>query len=131
MRKTETATGRKGQKGRSFKYDVAFRRKVALHYLQGNESLNQVASRYGIVHQYVFKWSKEFSSELVVDTTTEIMTEQEQQELEALKKLNKQLKEKLEYEQMRTFALETMIDLAKEKLGVDVRKNFGAKQPEE
>ena len=44
---------------------------------------------------------------------------------------NQLLKEKLEYEQMRTFALETMIDLSKEKLGVDVRKNFGAKQPEE
>lgn len=59
------------------------------------------------------------------------MTEKEQRELEVLKNQNQQLKEKLEYEQMRTFALETMIDLAKEKLGVDVRKNFGAKQPEE
>ena len=131
MRQTESAIGRKGQKGRSFKYDVAFRRKVALHYLQGNESLNQVAAHYGILYQYVHKWSKEFSCELVKDTTAEIMTEKEQRELEVLKNQNQQLKEKLEYEQMRTFALETMIDLAKEKLGVDVRKNFGAKQPEE
>ncbi len=131
MRKNEAAVGRKGQKGRGYKYDSAFRRMVALHYLQGEESLNQVAAHYGIINQYVHKWSKEFSCELVEDTTTEVMTEQEQKELEALKKQNKQLKDKLEYEQMRTFALETMIDLAKEKLGVDVRKNFGAKQPEE
>jgi hypothetical protein len=32
---------------------------------------------------------------------------------------------------MRNFALETMVDLAKEELGIDLRKNFGAKQPEE
>ena len=131
MRKPGAAIGRKGQKGRSPKYDLAFRRKVAQHYLQGNESLNRVAAYYGIVNQYVSKWSKEFSSELAEVTTIEVMTEQEQKELDALKKQNQLLKEKLEYEQMRTFALETMIDLAKERLGVDVRKNFGAKQPEE
>jgi hypothetical protein len=32
---------------------------------------------------------------------------------------------------MRNFALETMVDLAKEELGIDLRKNSGAKQPEE
>lgn len=131
MRKTGTAVGRKGQKGRGFKYDLAFRRKIAQDYNDGNESLKQVAARYDINFRYVQRWSKEFSSELREDESTIVMTEQEQNELEALKKQNKQLKEKLDYEQMRTFALETMIDLAKEKLGVDVRKNFGAKQPEE
>lgn len=130
MRKPGAALGRKGQKGRNFKYDLAFRRMVARDYLEGDQSLRQVAERYGVLNQYVHQWSKEFSSELV-DTTEQVMTEQEQKELDALKKQNQLLKEKLEYEQMRTFALETMIDLAKEQLGVDVRKNFGAKQPEE
>ena len=57
------------------------------------------------------------------------MTEEEQKELEAIKKQMKALQKQLDYEKMRNFALETMIDLAKNKLGVDVRKNFGAKQP--
>lgn len=131
MKKTGTAVGRKGQKGRSFKFDLAFRRKVSQDYNSGTESLKQVAARYDINFRNVQRWSKEFSYELSEEETTIVMTEQEQKELEALKKQNKQLKEKLDYEQMRTFALETMIDLAKEKLGVDVRKNFGAKQPEE
>ena len=39
------------------------------------------------------------------------------------------LKKKLEYEQLKTFALETMIDLAKSELGIDLRKNSGAKPP--
>jgi transposase-like protein len=131
MRKQESATGRKGQKGRDSGYSVAFKRKVAQDYLSGDQSQRQLAARYGISHQNVYQWSKDFSSELREEETTIVMTEQEQKELDALKKQNKHLKEKLDYEQMRTFALETMIDLAKEKLGVDVRKNFGAKQPEE
>lgn len=131
MKETGTAVGRKGQKGRSFKFDLAFRRKVSQDYNSGTESLKQVAARYDINFRNVQRWSKEFSYELSEEETTIVMTEQEQKELAALKKQNKLLQEKLDYEQMRTFALETMIDLAKEKLGVDVRKNFGAKQPEE
>lgn len=131
MRKTSTAQGRKGQKGRRPGYDLAFRRMVAQRYQNTDESQWQVALHFGVSRLQVLKWNKEFCSELSEDRTTEVMTEQEQKELESLKKQNKQLKEKLDYEQMRTFALETMIDLAKEKLGVDVRKNFGAKQPEE
>ena len=59
------------------------------------------------------------------------MTEQEKKELDALKKQNDALKKKLEYEQMKNFALETLVDLAKEELGIDLRKNSGAKQPGE
>ena len=131
MRKTSSTRGRKGQNGRVCRYGLAFRRKVAFDYHQGNESQRQLAARYGINHYNVYQWCKEFSCELSVEQTTVDMSEQEQNELEELRKQNKQLKEKLDYEQMRTFALETMIELAKEKLGVDVRKNFGAKQPEE
>jgi len=57
------------------------------------------------------------------------MTEQEQKSMEALHKQVVALKKKLEYEQMRNLALETMADLAKTELGIDIRKNFGAKQP--
>jgi transposase-like protein len=131
MRKQRAATGRKGQKGSTSIYDAAFRRMVAQRYQNTDESQQQVALHFGISRLQVLRWNKEFCSELSEARTTEVMTEQEQKELEALKKQNKLLKEKLDYEQMRTFALETMIDLAKEKLGVDVRKNFGAKQPEE
>lgn len=59
------------------------------------------------------------------------MNEQEQKDMEALQKQLEALKKKLEYEQTKNFALETMIDLAKTELGIDLRKNSGAKQPKE
>jgi hypothetical protein len=59
------------------------------------------------------------------------MTEQEQEEMTNLQKQLKSLQDKLQYEQMKNFALETMVDLAKSELGIDLRKNSGAKQPKE
>jgi transposase-like protein len=122
--------GRKTTKGAPFKYEVSFMRHVVADYLQGGESIRQVAGRYNVNRQSIIDWKKRFYSDIADTNNIEIMTESEQKELEALKKQMKALQKQLDYEKLRNFALETMMDLAKEKLGVDVRKNFGAKQPE-
>jgi len=131
MKKTKLIVGRKGQKGRSLKYDIAFKRHAARQYLDTDQSLAQVAEQYGVTKQHISQWAKQFSSELAVEQITVPMTEQEEKDYKLLKKQNEALKEKLEYEQMRNFALETMVDLAKSELGIDLRKNSGAKQPKE
>ena len=131
MDRFNKSRGRKGLKGRKSGYDIAFRRRVAQQYLNGDQSTTQVAQIFNVPHQTVSRWAKQFSSELADETIIPTMTEQEQKEFEALKKQNIALKKKLEYEQMKVFALETMVDLAKEELGIDLRKNSGAKQPEE
>jgi transposase-like protein len=131
MEKAKSSTGRKGQKGRTSKYDITYRRHIAKQYAEGDQSLSQVALRNGLTRDQVKDWVKAFSSELAEEPIVIPMTEQEQKDFEALKKQNEALKKKLEYEQMKSFALETMIDLAKTELNIDLRKNSGAKQPKE
>lgn len=128
MNQTRVNVGRKGKKGRPIQ-DVSFRRHVAQLYNEGEESLKQLRSRLGVSITSIRRWAKEFSPELRVEPTEQVMNEQEQKDMEALRKQVKLLEQKLEYEKMKTFALETMIDLAKTELQIDVRKNFGAKQP--
>jgi transposase-like protein len=128
MKKAIQIKGRKGQKGRIGTYDIAFKRRVARHYIEGNHSLAQVGSAYGVSRKDVSRWAKQFSCELAPSIIAP-MTEQEQKDMLTLQKQIEELKEKLEYERMRNFALETMADLAKTELGIDIRKNFGAKQP--
>jgi transposase-like protein len=123
--------GRKGQKGSEPKFGISFKRKVAKDYHQGDQSTRQLAQFYNISHKSVLLWARQFSGELAGDVITAPMTEQEKKEFEALKKQNKALQKKLDYEQLKNFALETMVDIAKEELGIDLRKNFGAKQPGE
>lgn len=127
----ETHKGRKGQKGRSSKYAISFKRMVARQYLDTDQSLSEVASQYGVTKVDVSNWKKLFSSELAEAPIVSPMTDQEKKDMQSLQKQLKDLKKKLEYEQMRNFALETMVDLAKTELGIDLRKNSGAKQPEE
>lgn len=131
MKNIKTTKGRKGQKGRKPKYDISLKRKVAKAYLEGSQSTTQIGELYNVPHQHVSRWAKDFSSELAEEQIVIPMTEQEQKDLELLKKQNEALKKKLEHEQMKNFALETMADLAKSELGIDIRKNFGAKLPKE
>lgn len=130
MKKTIQDRGRKGQKGRSV-YDPTFRRKVANDYINGDLSLYQLSALYKVPPQSISRWAIRFSGELAAQAIITPMTEQEQKDMSALQKQVEELKKKLEYEQMRNFALETMADLAKTELGIDIRKNFGAKQPKE
>lgn len=121
--------GRKGQKGRGT-HELTFHRHVARTYLEGDLSLQQLSVQFNLPRQTISRWAKRFSSELSVEQSEVNMTQEEQKEFETLKKQNEALKKKLEYEQLKTFALETMIDLAKSELGIDLRKNSGAKRPE-
>jgi transposase len=130
MERLNKERGRKRQKGGNYKYDSAFKRKVAMDYVTGDRSIHQLSRIYNIPNQNISRWVKEYSSELVEEESKITpMTAEEQKDFEALKKQNEALKKKLDYEHMRNFALETMIDLAKTELGIDLRKNSGAKQP--
>jgi transposase-like protein len=128
MEKTKQEVGRKGQRSNS-KRDVAFMRHVARTYIEGDWSLNQLVEIFNVPNQTINRWVLKYSDELAEDRTNPTMTEEEQKEVKALQKQVEGLKKKLEYEQMKNFALETMADLAKTELGIDIRKNSGAKQP--
>lgn len=130
MKRSNEVQGRKGRRGRKA-YDISLKRKLSRDYIEGTESLRQLSSKFGIPAATICRWSQQFYSELAVIPDNELMTKEEQQQFDELQKQVKALQKKLEYEQMRNFALETMADLAKTELGIDIRKNFGAKQPGE
>lgn len=71
-------------------------------------------------------WMKQFSPE--IDLTLPVMTEKEKAKLEEARKRVRQLEKQLEDAQMKNIALETMIDLAEEKLKITIRKKSGTKQ---
>lgn len=113
------------------RYPIDLKRKIAKEYLSGRASYGILAEENGlrdksVVKEFV-KWyrhqlSKE--SELVIDesklTNTSILTEQEL--AERVKKLEKQLQQA----ELKAEMLETMIDIAENELGIDIRKKSGA-----
>ena len=71
-------------------------------------------------------WQKQYTPE--IDFTLPVMTEKEKQKLDAAHKRLKELEKQLEHAQMKNIALETMIDIAEEKLRISIRKKSGPKQ---
>ena len=100
--------------------------------MAGDESMNQVATRYQITKHQLVYWYSLFSSELRKTTLEKpiisiTVTEQEKKEFEALKKQNEELLKKLDYANLKVFGLQTMIEVAEEQFNIEIQKKPGTK----
>ena len=90
------------------------------------EACEHIGSQSKNPRGLIYFWQKQFASE--IDFTLPVMTEKEKAKLDAALKRMRQLEKQLEDAQMKNIALETMIDLAEEKLRITIRKKSGPKQ---
>jgi transposase len=107
---------------------------VVQEYLSTDQSQKEVMLRYSIRGKNtITKWMRKFDLqapsqqqiELQRTMTKEIEKTAKEQELESKVQ---QLQQQLEYEKLRTLALNTMIDIAERDLKITIRKKSGAKQ---
>lgn len=118
------------RRGRRSIHDLAFKRQVVAHYCSGQEGYGLTGRRFNIGSTTVKQWVLQYSSDLGPVISPSPMTPSEQQELEALRKIKKELEKKLEQANMQIFGLQTLIDVAEESLQIDIRKKPGSKQSE-
>lgn len=125
--------GRKTKQGNWFQHDFAFMCKVASEYISGDDSALEVAERYGISKAQVYGWARRYKNgkEPFNEVSLTIMPKlrpQQQNSQSDIEKQNEELLRKLEQANLKIAGLETMIDIAEDQLGVDIRKKSGAKQ---
>ena len=123
--------GNKKKPGRKFTRDMAFIRAVVREYETSDLSLGQLATKHGLGTTQVQKWIAKFSSEIREETFLPAMTEEQQNELDRLKKQNEELLKRLELANLKITGLEMMIDIAEEEYRLDIRKKAGTKQSED
>lgn len=95
-------------------------------YLRGGVTLRELEARYKVPHSTIHRWVKEFESGLTAEqlrASMERRTKQGELPVE-VRELQRQLAEERLYNEL----LNTMIDIAEDQLGVDIRKKSGAKQ---
>lgn len=111
-------------------YEVAFRRWLVREIEEDRMSVKEAISRFNINpltgFQLIQKWQKKYAPEIMLSLP--VMTEKERQKVEELQKKLKEMEKQLEHAQMKNIALETLIDVAEEKLKITIRKKPGAKQ---
>jgi len=126
-----TKKWQKGKGGKPFNYELAFIRKTVQDYLDGNETMTDVAKRYNVSGCSFKDWvrrhregEKPFDSvALPAMPSNQLQTEQSN-----LQKQNEELLKKLEQANLKITGLEIMIDIAEEQLGVQIRKKSGTRQ---
>ena len=119
------------------KYSDSLKREVGRRYLREEFSYAVAAEEYGLKDKLVakefVKWyrmqlAKESKDGQEEDCSSESKAEASGGNLEEALARIKELERALYMAELKGDALETMLDIAKRDLGIDVRKKYGAKQ---
>ena len=110
-------------------YSDEFKESVVKEVLDGLISKEEARRRYGIkAYSAVLNWIRKFEGSKTRPMSTKKKLGTSGKTLEELEAENQRLKQELEMEQLRTRALNVMIDIAEDQFKIPIRKKSGAKQ---
>jgi hypothetical protein len=111
-------------------YEVSFRRWLVSELEEGKITPSEAVKKFNFNPKNgldnIRYWRDKYAPELVLSLSE--MTAVEKQKLEELQKQNKVLLKALEDAKMKNIAINMLIDVAEEKLKINIRKKPGAKQ---
>jgi transposase-like protein len=108
------------------KYDQNLKERVIADYLSGGGTYRQLQGKYGIDFRIIHKWVQVFKSS---NTGNKKPSKQQKvKQEEDLPKEVKQLQDELRQARLYNKLLEALVDIGKEKYGIDLRKKNGTKQ---
>lgn len=111
-------------------YEVSFRRWLVREIEEQRMTVSEAVKQFNFNPKngaaLIRFWREKYASEMVLSLAD--MTEAEKYKLAVLQKKLKAAEKQLEDARMRNIALDTLIDVAEEKLKINIRKKPGAKQ---
>lgn len=117
--------------GPKSRYSDTFRRMVCEEILAGKIHQAGARKKYSINKGVITGWLRWYEKNHDIVTKPPVMTEQEAQEVEKIKKQAKELEAALAAAELKIVGLETLIDVAEEHLKINIRKKPGTKQSNE
>jgi transposase-like protein len=108
--------------------------KIALEYLTTDISQSELKKKYGFTgNMTLYHWIAKFGLSKPSDKEIELQKAMGKEKSKTPEELKLEaeiaaLKKELEYEKLRTLALNTLIDVAERDLNISIRKKPGAKQ---
>lgn len=111
-------------------YEVSFRRWLVEQLESKALTIHEAIRKFNFSpssgYQLIRDWQKKYADDIILKPVE--MTEKEKQELAGLQKQLKAMEKQLIDARMHNIALNTLIDVAEEKLNIKIRKKPGAKQ---
>ena len=110
------------------KYSDEFKKEIVSLFEKGKFSVLQLEKLYGVSNPTIYKWIYKFSTFNEKGFRVVEMKESSITKLSELEKKVKELEQIVGQKQIKIDYLEKMIDIAKDELNVDIKKNFNTSQ---
>jgi len=110
------------------KYSEEFKRKIVADFESGRFSVLQLEKLHGVRGQIIYRWIYKFSTFNQQGTRIVEMKESSNKKMKELEARVKELERAVGRKQIKIDYLEKMMEIAKEELDIDIKKNFGTPQ---
>ena len=107
------------------RYSEGFKRKIVKDFENGTFTVLELNKLHLIPFQTIYEWIYKYSTHNVKSTEIVEMKESSTKKLKDLESRIKNLERAVGQKQLYIDYLERMMEIAKEDLGVDIKKNFG------
>lgn len=109
-------------------YSETFKRELVKLFESGRFSVLQLAKLYGVGFSVIYRWVYKYSSLNEKGCRIVEMKQSSTSKLKALEDRIKELEQVVGQKQIKIDFLEKLIELAKEDLNVDIKKNYSTPQ---
>lgn len=106
------------------KFTEDFKRQVVKEYEKGSMSVHQLSKLYGVANTQIYNWIYKFSIFNEKGTRIVEMKDSQSAKFKEMEQRIKELEQNVGQKQIMIEYLEKMIDIAKEELNIDIKKNY-------
>ena len=117
---------KKLQRGRRFSVD--FKKKLVQEFESGKFTVKELSELHGICNTVLYRWIDKFGTFPQDEFRVIEMSESSDQKVKALKQKIKELEQIVGQKQITIDYLNTMMEVAKDELNIDIKKNYGTAQ---
>jgi transposase len=113
---------------KQLRYSEEFKREIVSIFEKGELSVLQIEKLYGVANPTIYNWIYKFSTFNEKGFRVIEMKESSSTKLKALELKIKELEQAVGQKQIKIDYLEKMIDIAKDELKIDIKKNYNTPQ---
>ena len=111
------------------RYSTDFKKELVSLFESGKYSVLQLEKLYGIGNPTIYKWIYKYSTFNEKGIRIVEMKQSSSKKLKELEQKLKELERAVGQKQIKIDYLEKMIDLAKDELDIDIKKNYNTSRP--
>ena len=110
------------------KYSIEFKKRIVADFENGKFSVLQLEKLHGVSEQSIYRWIYKFSTFSEKGFRIVEMKDSSNKKMKELEARVKELERTVGRKQIMIDSLEKMMEIAKDELDIDIKKNFGTPQ---